>query len=182
MRNILYFSLLVIMVISNMTGKDSKGKELKVGDPAPDFLLPYATRDSVAEDSLQLSKIVGHQNIILAFYPADWSGGCTKEMCTMRDNFTALSDIGGQVIAISGDYAFSHYEWAKQLNLPFKLAADHLHKVARAYNSYNEKYGWNKRTVYVIDNQGKIAYIDLEYKARDLNSFNKLQDALKKLQ
>ena len=171
-----------LLAVTAMSAQEGRAKELKIGDRAPDFLLPYATKDSVSEDSLKLSSVVGKKNVILAFYPADWSGGCTKEMCAMRDNFTVLSDIGAEVIAISGDYAFSHHEWAKQLNLPFKLASDHLHKVARTYNSYNEAYGWNKRTVYVIDKQGKIAYIDLEYKVRDMNSYNKLQEALKKLQ
>ena len=53
----------------------------RVGDVAPDFSLPYATRDSVFRDSLKLSTLVaGKKNVVLAFYPADWSGGCTKEV------------------------------------------------------------------------------------------------------
>ena len=155
---------------------------LQVGDPAPDFTLPYATRDSVASEDLKLSTIFGKRNIVLAFYPADWSGGCTKEMCTMRDNFSALSELDAEVLPISGDYEYSHHEWAKFHNLPFKLVADHKHDVARTYNSYNETAGYNKRTVYVIDKNGKIAYIDLAYSARNMSSFEKLQAALKNLQ
>ena len=155
---------------------------LFVGDTAPDFTLPYATRDSVASEDLKLSTIFGKRNIVLAFYPADWSGGCTKEMCTMRDNFSALSELDAEVLPISGDYEYSHHEWAKFHNLPFKLVADHKHDVARTYNSYNETAGYNKRTVYVIDKNGKIAYIDLAYSARNMSSFEKLQAALKNLQ
>jgi len=66
------------IISSFASGQDAMPKELKVGDPAPDFSLPYATRDSVARDSLKLSSLVGKKNIVLAFYPADWSGGCTK--------------------------------------------------------------------------------------------------------
>jgi len=153
----------------------------KVGDAAPEFSLPYATQDSVGGDNLVLSSLFGKKNIVLAFYPADWSGGCTKEMCTMRDNFSELSKNNVEVLGISGDYEYSHREWAKSLKLPFKLVADHNHAVARTFNSYNPEEGMNKRTVYVIDKSGKIAYIDLEYKSRDIASFNKLQDALKKL-
>jgi peroxiredoxin len=76
---------------------------------------------------------------------------------------------------------FSHYEWAKHHNLPFRLASDHNHAVAKAYGSYNDTYGYNKRTVFVVDRAGKIAYEDLAYSPRDSVSFTKLQGALKTL-
>ena len=151
---------------------------LKVGDHAPDFRLPYATRDSVASDSLSLASLVGRRNVVLAFYPADWSGGCTKEVCTLRDNFTALGALNADVVGISGDYVFSHYEWAKHHDLPFRLASDHSHVVAKQYGSFNDTYGFNRRTVYVIDRAGKIAYFDLAYSVRDSVSFTKLKAAL----
>jgi peroxiredoxin len=154
---------------------------LKVGDTAPDFTLPYATRDSVARDSVTLSAIEGKRNVVLAFYPADWSGGCTKEVCTIRDNFSQLGGANADVIGLSGDYVFSHFEWAKHHNLPFRLASDHNHAVAKKYGSYNEQYGFNRRTVFVVDKAGKIAYIDMAYSPRDSVSFNKLQVALKGL-
>jgi len=154
---------------------------LHVGDSAPDFSLPYATRDSVASDALTLSSLVGKRNIVLAFYPADWSGGCTKEVCTLRDNFTNLAKLNADVVAISGDYVFSHHEWAVHHNLPFKLASDHNHHVAKEYGSYMEPYGFNRRTVFVVDHQGKIAYMDMAYSVRDSVSFGKLQAALQKL-
>jgi peroxiredoxin len=155
---------------------------LKVGDRAPGFVLPYATRDSVARDSLALDALVGKRNVVLAFYPADWSGGCTREVCTLRDNFTALGALNADVVGISGDYVFSHYEWAKFHNLPFRLASDHRHDIAKQYGSYNDTYGFNRRTVFVIDKAGKVAYMDLAYSVRDSVSFGKLQAALKGLQ
>ena len=179
MKYLLSFFIMIILLTSlSFAQKDS----LKVGDIAPDFALPYATKDSVAEDSLKLSTLIGKKNIVLAFYPADWSGGCTKEMCTMRDNFSDLSKLNAEILPISGDYEYAHYHWAKEMNFPFKMVSDHLHKVAQMYNSYHDGSGWNKRTVFVIDKGGKIAYLDLSYKARDLNSFKNLQEALKRLQ
>jgi len=154
------------------------GTPPKVGDPAPDFSLPYATRDSIASDDLKLSSLVGKRNIVLAFYPADWSGGCTKEVCTLRDNFTALSALNAEIIGLSGDYVFSHFEWAKHHDLPFKLASDHKHEVAKRYASYDEDSGHDKRTVFVVDKSGKIAYVDMKYSPRDSVSFGKLQSAL----
>ena len=154
---------------------------LKVGDPAPGFDLPYANRDSVASDSLSLAAMVGKRNIVLAFYPADWSGGCTKEVCTLRDNFSSLGALNAEVVGISGDYIFSHHEWAKYHNLPFRLASDHNHAVAKSYGSYYDQYGYNRRTVFVVDKGGKIGYMDMAYSPRDSVSFTKLRDALKTL-
>ena len=180
----LVVTLIVLMplLFLRTVAQDKLLTDLKIGDPAPDFTLPYATKDSVASEPINLASLLGKRNIVLAFYPADWSPGCTKEVCTMRDNWSALSALNVEVLAISGDYEWSHHEWAKFHNLPIKLVSDHQHKAARMYDSYNEGYGWNKRTVVVIDRQGKIAYLDLKYSVRDMDSFNKLTEALKKLQ
>ena len=177
--------LLAFFAIAGSAGSSSAAAPsdtLKVGDQAPDFTLPYATKDSIATADLKLSSMYGKGPIVLAFYPADWSGGCTKEVCSFRDNFSSLSVLNVQVVGISGDYVFSHHEWAKFHNLPFTLASDHSHAVAKQYSSYNEKYGVNNRTVYAIDKTGKIVYIDLRYSPRDDTSLKKLQAALAKLQ
>jgi len=156
----------------------SGGGTLRVGDKAPDFTLPGATRDTIDRAGITLSSRTEAGVVILAFYPADWSGGCTKEMCTMRDNFIDLGTLGATVFGISGDYVYSHHEWSKALGLPFMLLSDHDHRVARLYGSYNEESGFNARTVYVIDRQGTIAYIDPAYKAGSPESFAKLKSAL----
>ncbi len=152
-----------------------------VGDPAPGFSLPYATRDSIGWTPLSLASLVGTNNVVIAFYPADWSGGCTKEVCSLRDNFAALGALNADVVAISGDYVFSHFEWAKHHELPFRLASDHDHAVAKAYDSYNPKTGHDNRTVFVVDRKGHVAYADMAYSVRDTQSFDKLKAALEKL-
>ena len=173
--------LAVVILVSTGAVLADSIAPLHVGDTAPGFTLPYATRDSVARDSLSLSSLLGKRSVVLAFYPADWSGGCTKEVCMLRDNFSALAALNAEIVGISGDYAFSHHEWAKFHNLPFRLASDHRHDVARQYGSYNDAYGFNRRTVYVIDRGGRIAYLDLAYSSRDSVSFGRLQEALKQL-
>lgn len=152
---------------------------LRIGDKAPTFTLPCATKDTIG--TLTLSEEIGKNNIILAFYPADWSGGCTKEMCMMRDNFGSLASLGATVFGISGDYAYSHREWARSHNLPFGLVSDHNHEAAKMYSSYNEDTGFNLRTVFVVDRSGNIAYIDLAYKVGTSDSFDKLKAALAEL-
>ena len=175
MRNFI-LSLAFFFACTSIHGQTER--PLKIGDSAPDFSLPFATQDSVGHGTISLSHLVGNKNIILAFYPADWSGGCTKEMCMMRDNFTALAEFKADIFGISGDYQFSHHEWAKYHHLPFTLLSDHSHSVAKLYGSYNGENGFNRRTVFLIDTKGKIAYLDLDYKAGDPNSFTKLQEAV----
>ncbi|MEX2117117.1 MAG: redoxin domain-containing protein [Bacteroidota bacterium] len=150
----------------------------RVGEPAPGFSLPYATKDSISKVPLQLSDIVGTANIVLAFYPADWSTGCTKEVCTLRDDFSNLEALNATVLGISGDYVWSHYAWAKHHNLPFRLLSDHRHDVARAYNSFNEQSNFTRRAIFVINRKGEIAYVDLEYSVADSLDFGRLKQAL----
>ena len=152
--------------------------ELKVGDIAPNFTLPYATRDSISRSPVCLSDFLGKRIVIVAFYPADWSTGCTKEVCMMRDNFAAMESLETEVLAISGDYVWSHHEWAKVHNLPFKLVSDHAHVVAALYGSFNEKSLYNKRTVFVVDTHGRISYLNMKYNVADLQDFEKLKSAL----
>ena len=153
----------------------------EVGQPAPDFQLPFATRDSISRTPIKLSDFAGKTAVVLAFYPADWSGGCTKEVCALRDDFSNLQKLNAEILAVSGDYVYSHFEWAKFHNLPFKLVSDHSHETAKNYNSYNDKSGMNKRTVFLIDKTGNIAYADLEYSVRDDEDFRRLKEAIAKL-
>ena len=155
----------------------------KVGQAAPDFHLPYATQEGIhmkPEEQMTLAAQRG-KNVILAFYPADWSGGCTTEVCTLRDTFAELSKLNAAVLAVSGDYVFSHQEWAKHHNLQFPLLSDHDHAVAKMYDSYMEGVGFNKRTVYLIDKDGVVRYVNLAFKAGDKKDYDALRAELEKL-
>lgn len=159
-------------------GSPASAQTLDVGDIAPDFALRYATKDSIAGEALRLSGAVQQSRVLLAFYPADWSSGCTKEVCGMRDDIASLTGLGIEVLGISGDYVYSHHAWAKHHDLPFRLLSDHRHDVARAYGSFNEDSGFTRRSVFVIDNERRIRYIDLEYSVRDDVDYQSLKRAL----
>ena len=152
-------------------------KAPEVGEKAPDFELPTATRDTIYE-AKKLSDFLGKGPVVLAFYPADWSGGCTKEVCTIRDNFSEFEKLGATVIGISGDYVYSHRQWAEHHNLPFWLASDHLGKTATQYDSYMADEGYCKRTVFVLDKNGIVRYKNLQFKARSEEDYKALQDAV----
>lgn len=171
-------------ISSNVAAKSEEAAiPPKVGQAAPDFRLPYATLEQIylkPEEHMSLSSMRG-KNVILAFYPADWSGGCTKEVCTLRDTFAELAKLNATVLGVSGDYVFSHHEWAKFHKLQFPLLSDHDHKIARLYGSFNEAVGYNKRTVFLIDKDGVVRYSNLEFKAGDAKDYNRLREELTKL-
>ena len=154
----------------------------KAGEAAPDFKLPYATKEKIffrPDEHMSLASLKG-RNVVLAFYPADWSGGCTAEVCSFRDTFAELGKLNATVLGISGDYVFSHHEWAKHHNLPFPLLSDHDHKVAKAYGSYNEQYGLNNRTIFLVDKDGVVRYVNLAFKANDKKDYDALRAELEK--
>ncbi len=151
---------------------------VKVGDPVPAFTLPYATKDSVSFDGLVSSTLTG-KRYLLAFYPADWSGGCTKEMCLFRDEFAGFEELGVTVLPISGDYVFSHHEWAKHHNLPFMLLSDPTRDFGRQLGVYREDTGMFSRSVFVVGPDGTFEYIDYEYSVKDDVDYEALKSALK---
>jgi peroxiredoxin len=184
---VMLFVIACLVMIATGVSADNKTDAAaappKVGDTAPDFSLPYATQEKIffkPEEHITLASQRG-KNVILAFYPADWSGGCTKEVCTLRDTFAELSKLNATVLAVSGDYVFSHQEWAKHHNLQFPLLSDHDHKVAKLYGSYNEAAGFNNRTIFLIDKNGVVRYTNMQFKAGDANDYSKLKEELAKL-
>ncbi|MCI0331405.1 MAG: redoxin domain-containing protein [candidate division Zixibacteria bacterium] len=158
--------------------KQPEVKAPEVGEKAPDFELPIATKDTILFEGKKLSDFLERGPVVLAFYPADWSGGCTKEVCTIRDSFSEFEKLGAAVIGISGDYVFSHKEWAKHHNLPFWLASDHLGKVSLQFASYNPEAGYSKRTVYVLDKDGVVRYKNLAFKAGSEEDYKTLKEAV----
>jgi peroxiredoxin Q/BCP len=152
----------------------------KVGDTVPEFKLPYATVDTIAFEGLGSKDLLG-QRYVLAFYPADWSGGCTKEVCSFRDAIQVFEDLGVEVLPISTDLVFSHHEWAKHHELNFKLLADHTREFGTGMGVYMPDYGMYSRSVFVVSPEGLFEYIDYEYSVSDDEDFDLLKEALAEL-
>jgi hypothetical protein len=89
-----------------------------------------------------------------------------------------LAGTNVEILAISGDYVRSHHARAQHHEFPFKLLSDHRHTVARLYAGFNENSNYAKRTVFVIDKGGRLAYRDLEYSVADKSDFERLREAL----
>ncbi len=175
MKRILTFLMLVMLFGGVFVEANDK---FEVGDKPPEFDLPYATRDTINLNGINSDDLKGTR-YILAFYPADWSPGCTKEICAFRDAWSDLSGLGVEFLAISGDYVYSHHAWAKHHNFGFKLLADHTRKYGQQMGVYLDDVGVMKRSVFVVGPDGTFEYIDYDYSVADDTDFNALHDFLK---
>lgn len=131
-----------------------KNEPLKVGTPAPDFSLK-----DTPDQKVSLSDFKGH-NVILMFYPADFSPVCGGEVTLFNELLSEFKKYNAQLLAISVDNVWSHLEFAKQKNLHFPLLSDYHPKgeVSKNYHAYREDDGESERALYIIDKQGKIAW------------------------
>ncbi len=106
----------------------SYAAELKVGDAAPDFTV----KDDQGKD-WKASEHYGKNIVVVYFYPADTTGGCTKQACGYRDDLSKLKDAGIEVVGVSGDTVKNHELFKKKESLNFALLADTDGKVADAF-------------------------------------------------
>lgn len=126
---------------------------LKVGDAAPDFTLPSTQRTSVT-----LSQLRG-QPVVLAFFPAAFTGGCTKEMLAYQAGIGKFEN--ARVFGISTDNVPSLAAFAEKLNVQFPLLSDFARREAsRAYGVLMPDRGIANRATFVIDPEGRIAHIE----------------------
>ena len=125
-----------------------------VGSKAPDFTLMNENREPVT-----LSSQKGHP-VVLAFFPAAFSGVCTKELCTFRDSIAKLNSAKAQVYGISVDTFFTLAAFKKDQNLNFPLLSDFKRTVVKDYGIFNEEQGFGNRATFVIDKDGIIQHID----------------------
>ena len=119
-------------------------ERLAPGDQAPDFTLPDADGNEVS-----LSALRG-QRVIIYFYPAAMTPGCTKQACDFRDSKADLSQAGFAVLGISPDSPAKLAKFRDRDGLTFPLLSDPDRKVLQAYGAYGEKMMYGKKSVGVI--------------------------------
>jgi len=131
---------------------------VKVGEKAPDFTLV-----DTALKPRSLKEFLG-KTTVLVFYPAAFTGVCTKEMCAFRDNLSQLSSIGVQMVGISADTPFSNKAFAEQNSLTFPILSDYTREAIKAFGiAFPDLAGLKgltvaKRSVFVLDKQGVVKY------------------------
>ena len=146
--------------------------ELRVGDLAPDFTL----KDQDEKD-VTLSSFKGKKNVLLAFYPLDWSPVCTKENVCLTKDLSRFEDKNTVVLGISIDSTWSHRAWAESLGLKHRLLSDMNREVCRNYGLFLEKPNISKRASVIVDQEGKIRF----YKVQEIKTQRDDEDILKVL-
>jgi thioredoxin-dependent peroxiredoxin len=132
---------------------------ISAGDPAPDF---EALDDT---GSLRRLKDYRGQVVLLYFYPADDTPGCTKEACNFRDDYTDYQKAGVNILGVSPDSVKSHVKFKEKYQLPFPLLADDGHKICDAYGVWGSKkllgrdYDGVLRTTFLINKKGSISHV-----------------------
>lgn len=124
---------------------------MTIGDLAPDFQLPLHTGEE-----FRLSNYRGRKNVVLYFYPRDFTWGCTKEGCLFSSNIREIEQMGALIIGISADTIDSHRKFAEENNFVFPLASDEHMEVCRNYRTLWLRGLAIRRMTYIIDKQGII--------------------------
>jgi len=154
---------------------------LKVGDKAPNFTL-------ISDEKKEINlKDYQGKNVVLLFFPLAFTGVCTTELCTMRDDIGTYSGLNAEILAVSVDSPFSLEKFKAEQNLNFPLLSDFNKKASTAYDTIYETFpfggmmGVSKRSAFVIDGKGTIQYAEVLENAGEIPNFDAVQKALKNL-
>src|SRR5436305_3910636 len=149
---------------------------IKVGTHAPHITLHDSDRKPV--------NFPEHGQVtVLAFFPAAFTGVCTKEVCSLRDAIADYKSLDATVYGISVDSPFSLAEFKKQQNLPYALLSDHKHEAITAYdviyeNLANIGYVAARRSVFVVDQHGNVSWSWISDKPTDEPAYEDVKKAV----
>ncbi len=153
---------------------------LQQGQQAPDFTLRDTNKAEVSLNSQR------GKNVVLLFFPMAFTGVCTAELCSVRDNYDQYNELNAQVYGISVDSPFTLGEFRKQQNLNFPLLSDFNKEASTAYDSLYENFvlgmkGVSKRSAFVIDKDGMVQYAEVLEDAGKQPDFAAIKSTLERL-
>ena len=146
--------------------------QVKAGDKAPDFALP-----SQSSETVRLSDYRGKKNVVLYFYPKDFTTGCTAEARGFRDSYQAFADSETEVIGVSSDSTETHQRFSQSCSLPFNLLSD-AQKQLRELYGVSSTLGVSGRVTFVIDKEGVVRHV-FSSQFRPTKHIREALDALK---
>ena len=147
---------------------------IDIGQQAPDFTLP--DQDGTER---RLSDFSG-KNVIIAFYPFDFSSVCTVEFGCFEQDLSRLNDLNAQVLGISVDSKYCHREFANKLKLNFPLLSDFNREACKIYGTLRPE-GFSNRAYFIIDKQGVVRFKYMMPTPKDRLENIQLIEDLKKL-
>jgi mycoredoxin-dependent peroxiredoxin len=150
---------------------------IEVGQKAPDFTLKNQHQKEVSLKDLR------GKNVVLAFYPLDFSPVCSKEHACFHDDLKQFEGLNAEVLGISVDSAWAHKAFAEKLGIEYSLLADFQPRgnVAKQFGLFLEDKGITNRATVIIDKEGVVRYIKV-YDIPQQRDNRELVEALQKLQ
>lgn len=125
---------------------------IAIGDKCPNF-------ESHLSDGtpFSLKSLIGIKNLVIFFYPKDFTPGCTKEACAFRDNYEVFQELDCEIIGVSSDSGSSHDQFAEKHNLPFLLISDSDKSIQKKFGVPKSLFGLIPgRVTYIIDKSGIV--------------------------
>lgn len=154
--------------------------KIETGQKAPDFVLYDSEKNKVG-----LSDFKGRK-VLLLFFPQAFTGTCTKELCSVRDNIADYNNVNAQVLGISVDSIFTLAKYKEEQKLNFPLLSDFNKEVSEDYGSLYDNFvfdmkGVSKRSAFVIDGEGIVRYAQVLENAADIPDFKAINAVLTSL-
>ncbi len=151
-----------------------------VGVEAPDFTLYNEQKATINLHSLR------GENVLLVFFPLAFTGTCTTELCSLRDNITIYDNLNARVLGISVDSLFTLAKFKEDHKLNFDLLSDFNKEVSALYGSIYDNFvfgmkGVSKRSAFLIDKDGIIQYVEVLENAGEIPNFVAIEERLKQL-
>ena len=129
---------------------------IAVGQTAPDFTLK-----NQYDKEVELSDFKGKKNVVLMFYPLDWSPTCTQEHVCFVNDMKKFDTLDAEVLGVSVDSAWSHKAYAEKMGIKYSLLADFQPRgaVAEKYGVFLPDKGITGRTIVLVNKDGKVAWV-----------------------
>jgi glutaredoxin-dependent peroxiredoxin len=155
---------------------------LTIGQSAPDFSLYNSEKNKIS-----LSGFNGNKNVLLLFFPQAFTGVCTKELCSVRDNINRYQNESTEVLGISVDSVFSLAKFKEEQQYNFSLLSDFNKDVSNLYEAIHESFtdmgmlGVSKRSAFIIDKAGILQYVEVLDNPGLMPDFDKIDEKLTEL-
>jgi peroxiredoxin len=144
---------------------------VKVGQAAPDFTASYLKRENgkFSFPQVKLSEFKGQKNVVLAFFPAAFSPGCTGEMAKYQEQSGQFNANNTVILGMSVDSTWANEAFADKLGVKFPILSDASRDIAKSYGVFNDKQLVANRTTFVIDKNGVVQKEFISTEALDPN-------------
>jgi peroxiredoxin len=154
--------------------------QLSKGQNAPEFNLFNSEKNKVS-----LADFSG-KNLVILFFPQAFTGVCTTELCSIRDNMNVYTSLNAEVVGISVDSIFTLAKFKEEQGYNFNLLSDFNKDISKAYGAFYDEFvfdmkGVSRRAAFVVDGKGQIQYAEVLESAGDLPNFDAIQTTLSEL-